>query len=207
MANAAIARDVGLAPVRRLPAHPEARERRHHPRLPRRLDPDVLEQGLLAFVSVQTGEGARAPRPATCSPPSPRSSRSTASSATTASSSRSASATPPPSAPSSTSTSSASPRRLHPHHHRAEHGQGHGGPPPVHVTPTPTNFLPPGGHGRHNVAFGGCAYDRSSAIVERQMVVRSTTHEVDHEILGYDTQGGWRMVGAAVLVGSCGGNR
>jgi Lrp/AsnC family transcriptional regulator, leucine-responsive regulatory protein len=60
MANAAIARDVGLAPsaifqrIRKLEA--EGVIHGYHARL----DPDALQQGLLAFVSVQTGEGARA---------------------------------------------------------------------------------------------------------------------------------------------------
>jgi Lrp/AsnC family transcriptional regulator, leucine-responsive regulatory protein len=60
MSNAAIARDVGLAPsavfqrIRKLEA--EGVIRGYHADL----DPDALEQGLLAFVSVQTGEGARA---------------------------------------------------------------------------------------------------------------------------------------------------
>jgi Lrp/AsnC family transcriptional regulator, leucine-responsive regulatory protein len=58
--NAAIARDVGLAPsavfqrIRKLEA--EGVIRGYHARL----DPLALDQGLLAFVSVQTGEGARA---------------------------------------------------------------------------------------------------------------------------------------------------
>lgn len=60
MANAAIARDVGLAPsavfqrIRKLET--EGVIQGYHARL----DPDALHQGLLAFVSVQTGEGARA---------------------------------------------------------------------------------------------------------------------------------------------------
>ncbi len=60
MANAAIAREVGLAPsavfqrIRKLEG--EGIIRGYHARL----DPDALQQGLLAFVSVQTGEGARA---------------------------------------------------------------------------------------------------------------------------------------------------
>lgn len=60
IANAAIARDVGLAPsavfqrIRKLEA--EGIIRGYHASL----DPDALDQGLLAFVSVQTGEGARA---------------------------------------------------------------------------------------------------------------------------------------------------
>lgn len=60
MANAAIARDVGLAPsavfqrIRKL--ENEGIIQGYHARL----DPEALEQGLLAFVSVQTGEGARA---------------------------------------------------------------------------------------------------------------------------------------------------
>jgi Lrp/AsnC family transcriptional regulator, leucine-responsive regulatory protein len=60
MSNAAIARDVGLAPsavfqrIRKLENEGIVRGYRAE------LDPDPLEQGLLAFVSVQTGEGARA---------------------------------------------------------------------------------------------------------------------------------------------------
>lgn len=60
MANAAIARDVGLAPsavfqrIRKLEA--EGVIQGYHARL----DPAALEQGLLAFVAVRTGEGARA---------------------------------------------------------------------------------------------------------------------------------------------------
>jgi Lrp/AsnC family transcriptional regulator, leucine-responsive regulatory protein len=60
MSNAAIARDVGLAPsavfqrIRKLENEGIVRGYRAD------LDPDPLEQGLLAFVSVQTGEGARA---------------------------------------------------------------------------------------------------------------------------------------------------
>jgi Lrp/AsnC family transcriptional regulator, leucine-responsive regulatory protein len=58
--NAAIARDVGLAPsavfqrIRKLET--EGVIRGYHARL----DPHALDQSLLAFVSVQTGEGARA---------------------------------------------------------------------------------------------------------------------------------------------------
>lgn len=60
IANAAIARDVGLAPsavfqrIRKL--ENEGVVKGYHARL----DPGVLEQGLLAFITVQTGEGARA---------------------------------------------------------------------------------------------------------------------------------------------------
>lgn len=60
MSNAAIARDVGLAPsavfqrIRKLEG--EGIIQGYHARL----NPDALGQGLLAFVSVQTGEGARA---------------------------------------------------------------------------------------------------------------------------------------------------
>jgi Lrp/AsnC family transcriptional regulator, leucine-responsive regulatory protein len=60
MSNAAIARDVGLAPsavfqrIRKLEG--EGVIRGYHADL----DPHALDQGLLAFVSVQTGEGARA---------------------------------------------------------------------------------------------------------------------------------------------------
>lgn len=60
MSNAAIARDVGLAPsavfqrIRKLEA--EGVIQGYHARL----DPAAIDQGLLAFISVQTGEGARA---------------------------------------------------------------------------------------------------------------------------------------------------
>lgn len=60
IANAAIARDVELAPsavfqrIRKL--ENEGVIQGYHARL----DPGVLEQGLLAFITVQTGEGARA---------------------------------------------------------------------------------------------------------------------------------------------------
>lgn len=60
MANAAIARDVGLVPsavfqrIRKLES--EGVIRGYHADL----DPAALRQGLLAFVTVQTGEGARA---------------------------------------------------------------------------------------------------------------------------------------------------
>lgn len=60
ISNAAIARDVDLAPsavfqrIRKLEA--EDIILGYHARL----DPGVLDQGLLAFVTVQTGEGARA---------------------------------------------------------------------------------------------------------------------------------------------------
>jgi Lrp/AsnC family transcriptional regulator, leucine-responsive regulatory protein len=60
VSNAAIARDVGLAPsavfqrIRKLET--EGVITGYHAQL----DPHSLEQGLLAFVSVQTGEGARA---------------------------------------------------------------------------------------------------------------------------------------------------
>jgi Lrp/AsnC family transcriptional regulator, leucine-responsive regulatory protein len=60
IANAAIARDVGLAPsavfqrIRKLESEGVIQGYQA------RLDPDLLDQGLLAFVSVQTGEGARA---------------------------------------------------------------------------------------------------------------------------------------------------
>lgn len=60
MSNAAIARDVGLAPsavfqrIRKLET--EGVIEGYHARL----DPAALDQGLLAFISVQTGEGARA---------------------------------------------------------------------------------------------------------------------------------------------------
>ena len=60
MSNAAIARDVGLAPsavfqrIRKLES--EGVIQGYHARL----DPAALGHGLLAFISVQTGEGARA---------------------------------------------------------------------------------------------------------------------------------------------------
>lgn len=60
MSNAAIARDVGLAPsaifqrIRKLENEGVIRGYHAH------LDPTAVDQGLLAFVSVQTGEGARA---------------------------------------------------------------------------------------------------------------------------------------------------
>lgn len=60
IANAAIARDVGLAPsavfqrIRKLEDSGVIRGYHAH------LDPNVLGQGLMAFIAVQTGEGARA---------------------------------------------------------------------------------------------------------------------------------------------------
>lgn len=60
IANAAIARDVGLAPsavfqrIRKLESNGVIRGYHAH------LDPAALDQGLLAFITVQTGEGARA---------------------------------------------------------------------------------------------------------------------------------------------------
>lgn len=60
IANAAIARDVELAPsavfqrIRKLEAQGVIQG--YHARL----DPGLLDQGLLAFITVQTGEGARA---------------------------------------------------------------------------------------------------------------------------------------------------
>ncbi|NIP80309.1 MAG: AsnC family transcriptional regulator [Gemmatimonadetes bacterium] len=60
IANAAIARDVGLAPsavfqrIKKL--EDEGVIQGYHARI----DPAALDQGLLAFVTVQTGEGARA---------------------------------------------------------------------------------------------------------------------------------------------------
>lgn len=60
IANAAIARDVGLAPsavfqrIRKLEASGVIRGYHAH------FDPVALGQGLLAFITVQTGEGARA---------------------------------------------------------------------------------------------------------------------------------------------------
>lgn len=60
IANAAIARDVGLAPsavfqrIRKLESAGVIRGYHAH------LDPGALGQGLMAFIAVQTGEGARA---------------------------------------------------------------------------------------------------------------------------------------------------
>jgi Lrp/AsnC family transcriptional regulator, leucine-responsive regulatory protein len=60
ISNAAIARDVGLAPsaifqrIRKLENEGVIQGYHAH------LDPSAVDQGLLAFVSVQTGEGARA---------------------------------------------------------------------------------------------------------------------------------------------------
>lgn len=60
IANAAIARDVGLAPsavfqrIRKLESNGVIRGYHAH------LDPAAVDQGLLAFVTVKTGEGARA---------------------------------------------------------------------------------------------------------------------------------------------------
>jgi Lrp/AsnC family leucine-responsive transcriptional regulator len=60
IANAAIARDVGLAPsavfqrIAKLETNGVIRGYHAH------LDPSVIGQGLLAFIRVQTGEGARA---------------------------------------------------------------------------------------------------------------------------------------------------
>lgn len=60
IANAAIARDVGLAPsavfqrIRKLEDGGVIRGYHAH------LDPAAIDQGLLAFITVQTGEGARA---------------------------------------------------------------------------------------------------------------------------------------------------
>jgi Lrp/AsnC family leucine-responsive transcriptional regulator len=60
ISNAAIARDVGLAPsavfqrIRKLESEGIIQGYHAH------LDPASVDQGLLAFVSVQTGEGARA---------------------------------------------------------------------------------------------------------------------------------------------------
>lgn len=60
IANAAIARDVGLAPsavfqrIRKLESTGVIRGYHAH------LDPAALDRGLLAFITVQTGEGARA---------------------------------------------------------------------------------------------------------------------------------------------------
>ena len=60
IANAAIARDVGLAPsavfqrIRKLESTGVIRGYHAH------LDPATLGQGLMAFIAVQTGEGARA---------------------------------------------------------------------------------------------------------------------------------------------------
>lgn len=60
MSNAAIARDVGLAPsavfqrIRKLEGEGVIQGYHAH------LDPVAIDKGLLAFISVQTGEGARA---------------------------------------------------------------------------------------------------------------------------------------------------
>lgn len=60
IANAAIARDVGLAPsavfqrIRKLESNGVIRGYHAH------LDPAAVGQGLMAFIAVQTGEGARA---------------------------------------------------------------------------------------------------------------------------------------------------
>jgi Lrp/AsnC family leucine-responsive transcriptional regulator len=60
IANAAIARDVGLAPsavfqrIRKLESNGVIRGYHAH------LDPAAVDQGLLAFVAIRTGEGARA---------------------------------------------------------------------------------------------------------------------------------------------------
>lgn len=60
VANAAIARDVDLAPSAVFQRIKKLEEsgviRGYHARI----DPEALDQGLLAFISVQTGEGARA---------------------------------------------------------------------------------------------------------------------------------------------------
>lgn len=60
ISNAAIARDVGLAPSAVFQRIRKLEESGVILGYHARLDPDALEQGLLAFVTVQTGEGARA---------------------------------------------------------------------------------------------------------------------------------------------------
>lgn len=60
VANAAIARDVGLAPSAVFQRIRKLEEQGVITGYHARLDPGALDQGLLAFISVQTGEGARA---------------------------------------------------------------------------------------------------------------------------------------------------
>lgn len=60
VANAAIARDVGLAPSAVFQRIKKLEENGVIQGYHAKIDPDALDQGLLAFISVQTGEGARA---------------------------------------------------------------------------------------------------------------------------------------------------
>lgn len=60
VANAAIARDVGLAPSAVFQRIKKLEEAGVIQGYHARIDPEALDQGLLAFISVQTGEGARA---------------------------------------------------------------------------------------------------------------------------------------------------
>ncbi|MDX1674971.1 MAG: Lrp/AsnC family transcriptional regulator [Longimicrobiales bacterium] len=60
VANAAIARDVGLAPSAVFQRIKKLEDAGVIQGYHARIDPDALDQGLLAFISVQTGEGARA---------------------------------------------------------------------------------------------------------------------------------------------------
>ena len=60
VANAAIARDVDLAPSAVFQRIKKLEEKGVIKGYHARIDPDALDQGLLAFISVQTGEGARA---------------------------------------------------------------------------------------------------------------------------------------------------
>lgn len=60
VANAAIARDVGLAPSAVFQRIRKLEEQGVITGYHARIDPGALDQGLLAFISVQTGEGARA---------------------------------------------------------------------------------------------------------------------------------------------------
>ena len=60
VANAAIARDVGLAPSAVFQRIKKLEEQGVLQGYHARIDPAALDQGLLAFISVQTGEGARA---------------------------------------------------------------------------------------------------------------------------------------------------
>jgi len=60
VANAAIARDVGLAPSAVFQRIKKLEDQGVILGYHARIDPAALDQGLLAFISVQTGEGARA---------------------------------------------------------------------------------------------------------------------------------------------------
>lgn len=60
VANAAIARDVGLAPSAVFQRIKKLEDQDVLQGYHARIDPAALDQGLLAFISVQTGEGARA---------------------------------------------------------------------------------------------------------------------------------------------------